>query len=83
LPIPGEALFFSMTAIDLRQAFLQLPAFEQASLLDDLIIQSCDATWEARLANEMEDRVDAVERSEMALHPASDVLTELRGRLHA
>ncbi len=72
-----------MTAAVLRQAFHQLPALEQASLLDDLIIDSCDATWEARLANEMEERVDAVTRGEMALHPASDVLTELRGRLRA
>ncbi|MBB5034737.1 hypothetical protein [Prosthecobacter vanneervenii] len=72
-----------MTASVLRQAFLQLPATEQASLLDELIIDSCDAAWEARLAGEMEDRVDAVEHGEMKLHSASDVLTELRGMSRA
>jgi tRNA A37 N6-isopentenylltransferase MiaA len=57
-----------MSTALLRQAFMQFPAQEQASLLDDLILSSCDAMWEAGLAEEMEDRVDAVERGEMKLH---------------
>lgn len=32
-----------MSAAVLRQAFMKLPALEQAPLLDDLIISSCDA----------------------------------------
>jgi len=35
-----------MSAAALRQAFFQLPASEQAALLDDLIVGSCDAAWE-------------------------------------
>lgn len=70
-----------MTAAVLRQAFLQLPALEQASLLDDLIISACDAAWEKRVASEMEERVDAVERGEMRLREAADVFQEMRGRL--
>jgi hypothetical protein len=54
-----------MSAAVLRQAFMKLPALEQATLLDDLIISSCDAAWEARIANEMEERVDAVNRGEL------------------
>ena len=72
-----------MSAADLRQAFLQLPVLEQASLLDDLIVSSCDATWEARMSDEMEARVDAVNRGEMSLHPAGDVFAEMRERLGA
>jgi hypothetical protein len=71
-----------MSAAALRQAFFQLPESEQATLLDDLIVGSCDATWEARLAPEMEDRVDAVERGEMNLHEAKDVMGVMRARLH-
>jgi len=70
-----------MSAAALRQAFFQLPASEQAALLDDLIVGSCDAAWEARLAPEMEARVDAVESGEMRLHEASDVFGEMRARL--
>jgi len=72
-----------MTAAVLRHAFLQLPALEQASLLDDLIVSACDATWEARVASEMEERVDAVERGEMCLREAADVFQEMRGRLRS
>jgi hypothetical protein len=72
-----------MSAADLRQAFLQLPVLEQAALLDDLIVSSCDATWEARMGDEMEARVDAVNRGEMSLHPAGDVFAEMRERLGA
>lgn len=54
-----------MSAAVLRQAFMKLPALEQATLLDDLIISSCVAAWEARIANEMEERVDAVNRGEL------------------
>ncbi|MEN3941606.1 hypothetical protein WJU23_09970 [Prosthecobacter sp. SYSU 5D2] len=71
-----------MSAAALRQAFFQLPESEQATLLDDLIVSSCDATWEARLAPEMGGRIDAVERGEMNLHEAKDVLGIMRGRLH-
>lgn len=70
-----------MSAAALRQAFFQLPASEQAALLEDLIVGSCDAAWEARLAPEMEARVDAVERGEMRLHEAGDVYGEMRARL--
>ena len=66
-----------MSAAVLREAFLQLPALEQATLLDDLIISSCDATWEARIAHEMEERVDAVNRGDMALHSADSVFGEM------
>jgi hypothetical protein len=62
---------------------MQLPAFEQATLLDDLIVSSCDAAWEAGLAGEMEERVDAVERGEMKLHSADSVLSELRDRFRS
>ena len=72
-----------MSTALLRQAFMQLPALDQASLLDDLILSSCDAAWEAGLAGEMEDRVDAVERGEMKLHAAEGVLTEMRDRMHS
>ncbi|GEM_PF-1502974 len=72
-----------MTAAVLRHAFFQLPALEQAALLDDLIVNSCDATWEVRLGHEMEDRVDAVERGEMRLLEAAGVFQELRGKLRA
>lgn len=71
-----------MSAATLRQAFFQLPESEQAALLEDLIVGSCDATWEASLAPEMEDRIDAVERGEMNLHEAKDVLGVMRDRLH-
>ncbi len=72
-----------MSAAVLREAFLQLPALEQATLLDDLIISSCDATWEARIAHEMEERVDAVNRGDMALHTADSVFAEMRERFRA
>ena len=55
--------------------------FNQAALLDDLIVGSCNAGWEARLASEMEDRLDAVERGEMNLHEAHEVLDEMQSRL--
>ncbi|WP_184209166.1 hypothetical protein [Prosthecobacter dejongeii] len=42
---------------------------------------SCDAAWEARLDPEMEDRIDAVERGEMNLHGADEVMREMRSRL--
>ena len=71
-----------MSSAALRQAFFQLPESEQATLLDGLIIGSCDATWEARLAPEMEDRIDAVQRGEMNLYEANDVLGVMRARLH-
>lgn len=70
-----------MSAAALRQAFFQLPESEQAALLDDLIVGSCDAAWEARLAPEMEGRIDAVERGEMNLHGAHEVLHEMRSRV--
>ncbi|MBE7497895.1 MAG: hypothetical protein HS117_23375 [Verrucomicrobiaceae bacterium] len=69
-----------MTASALRHAFLQLPAVEQASLLDDLILSSCDAAWEERIASEMEERVSAVERGEMTLHEAASVFHDMRSR---
>jgi hypothetical protein len=72
-----------MSVADLRQAFMKLPALEQASLLDDLIISSCDAAWEARIAHEMEERVDAVNRGELVLHSADSVFAEMRGRCKA
>lgn len=50
-------------------------------MLDDLIVSACDAAWEARVASEMEERVDAVERGEMRLREAADVFQEMRGRL--
>lgn len=77
----GAITLTRMSAAALRQAFFQLPESEQAALLDDLIVGSCDAAWEARLAPEMEDRVDAVERGEMNLHGADEVLHEMRSRL--
>lgn len=70
-----------MSITALRAAFFELPATEQAALLDDLIVASCDAAWEARLAPEMEARVDAVQRGDMALHDADDVFDEMRTRL--
>lgn len=72
-----------MSAAVLRQAFMKPPALEQATLLDDLIINSCDAAWEARTANEMEDRVNAVNRGELVLHSGDSVFAEMRGRLSA
>ena len=72
-----------MSSAALRQAFSQLPAAEQATLLDDLIVSACDATWEARIADEMEQRVDAVQRGEMTLHEAEAVYGEMRARLGA
>ncbi len=51
--------------------------------LDDLIISSCDATWEARIAHEMEERVDAVNRDEMSLRSADSVFSEMRDRFRA
>lgn len=72
-----------MSAAVLRQAFMKLPALEQATLLDDLIIISCDAAWEARIANEMEERVDAVNRGELMLQSADSVFAEMRGRFSA
>ena len=77
----GAITLTRMSAAALRQAFFQLPESEQASLLDDLIVGSCDAAWEVRLAPEMEDRVDAVERGEMNLHGADEVMREMRSRL--
>lgn len=71
-----------MSGADIRQAFFQLPASEQAALLDDLIIGSCDATWEARVAPEMEARVDAVLSGEMLLCEEAEVFGEMRARLH-
>jgi hypothetical protein len=62
---------------------MKLPALEQATLLDDLIIISCDAAWEARIANEMEERVDAVNRGELMLQSADSVFAEMRGRFSA
>ncbi len=70
-----------MSSAVLRQAFLQLPVLEQAALLDDLIVSSCEATWETRIASEMEERVDAVERGDMPLHDAGAVFAEMRQRL--
>lgn len=70
-----------MSAAALRQAFFELPAAEQAALLDDLIVGSCDAAWEACLAPEMEARVDAVERGDMRLHEAAEIFGEMRIRL--
>jgi hypothetical protein len=52
-------------------------------LLDDLIISSCDAAWEARVASEMEERVEAVNSGELALHSADIVFAEMRGRCKA
>ena len=72
-----------MSSAALRQAFFQLPAVEQAALLDDLIVGACDVTWEARIASEMEERVDAVRRGEMGLHEADAVYGEMRARLGA
>ncbi len=69
-----------MTAAALRHAFLKLPAVEQASLLDDLILSSCDAVWEERVASEMEERVSAVEGGSMRLHEAGAVFHEMRSR---
>ena len=54
-----------------------------AALLDDLIGNSCDATWEVRVGDEMEDRIDAVNRDEMFLYAAADVFAEMRERLDA
>lgn len=70
-----------MTVAALRQAFMQLPAVEQASLLDDLIVSSCDATWEERIASEMEERVSAIEGGSMRLRESADVFQEMRARL--
>lgn len=39
-------------------ADLELEYKKQATLLDDLIISSCDAVWEVRIANEMEEPVE-------------------------
>jgi hypothetical protein len=72
-----------MSAAVLRQAFMKLPASEQATLLDELIISSCDAAWDARIANEMEERVDAVSRGDLMLHSADSVFAEMRGRFSA
>lgn len=66
-----------------RGSFFQLPVSEQAVLLDDLIVGSCEAVWEARLGSEMEERIDAVERGEMPLYEAADVFDEMRARLRS
>lgn len=71
-----------MSTAALRQAFFELPVSEQAVLLDDLIVGSCDAAWEARISAEMEERVDAVLLGEMSLHRADDVFAEMRQRLN-
>ncbi len=39
--------------------------------------------WEVSLADEMEQRVDAVERGEMKLHDADGVFAEMRRKLHS
>ena len=72
-----------MTATALRHAFLQLPASDQASLLDDLILSSSDAVWEERVASEMEARVSAVEAGSMRLHEASAVFQDMRSQFRA
>jgi hypothetical protein len=64
----------------LRQAFFALPVSEQATLLDDLIVGSCDAVWEARISSEMEDRIDAVLRGDMSLVSADSVFRQMRQR---
>ncbi len=72
-----------MSTATLRQAFFALPDSEQAALLDDLIVGSCDAAWETRISAEMEERVDAVLRGEMSLHSADSVFAEMRQRQRA
>lgn len=76
--IAGAVTLQRMSVAALREAFSQCPESEQTPLLDDMIVGSCDATWEARLAPEMEDRIDAVQRGEMKLHEAKEVLGVMR-----
>jgi len=69
-----------MSVESLRKAFFELPVSEQATLLDDLIVSSCDAVWDARIFSEMEDRIDAVLRGDMSLVSADSVFREMRQR---
>jgi predicted kinase len=60
----------------------QLSPEEQAELLDLLLVMSTEKTpeWEQAWAEEIERRVDRLNRGEAVLYDAEEVLAELRAK---
>jgi putative addiction module component (TIGR02574 family) len=67
----------------IAQAALKLPAAERAVLIDQLLrsLDRPDPEIDRAWAGEVEARIDAIDRGEMALFDADAVLTELRSKL--
>lgn len=67
----------------IAQAAMKLPAAERAVLIDQLLrsLDRPDPGIDAAWAAEAEARIDAIDRGEMPMYSAAEVIAELRARL--
>jgi putative addiction module component (TIGR02574 family) len=67
----------------IAQAALKLPAAERAVLIEQLLrsLDRPDLGIDAQWAAEVEARIDAIDRGEMPLYSAAEVMSDLREKL--